>query len=66
MIKFDGNGGDGYLILEEGEIYEVIRNMSLKGIDLSNGGTLITNGFEVRVTEYILLPEKGKTGGIQP
>ncbi len=66
MIKFDGNGKDGYLILEEGETYEVIRNMSFKGIDLSQGGTLKTNGFDVSVAEYIFLPEKGRTGGIQP
>lgn len=65
MIKFNGSGKDGYLILEEGEVYEAIRNMSFRGIDLSLGGTLKMNGFKIEATEYIMFPENGKKGGLE-
>lgn len=65
MITFNGSGKDGYLILEEGETYEATRNMSFRGIDLSLGGTLKTNGFKIEITEYALFPENGKSGGIE-
>lgn len=58
-------GTDGYLILVEGEEYDVKRPMHFKGIDISNGGTIKTNGFQVDVTEYIFYPKKGKKGGVK-
>lgn len=59
-----GNGQDGYLILEEHQVYELTRNMSFKGIDLTRGGTVKTNGYRLEVQEYVFYPEVGVTGGI--